>query len=61
MDINYKNKIKTPSEIVKIIGERPRDKKVIMCHGNFDIVHPGHIRHLMFASARADILIASLT
>ena len=61
MDINYKNKIKTPNEIIKIIGARPRDKKVIMCHGNFDIVHPGHIRHLMFASARADILIASLT
>jgi len=59
--MNYKNKIKTPNEIIKIIGARPRDKKVIMCHGNFDIVHPGHIRHLMFASARADILIASLT
>ena len=36
-------------------------KNVIMCHGNFDIVHPGHVRHLMFASTRADILIASLT
>ena len=32
-----------------------------MCHGNFDIVHPGHIRHLMYASSKADILIASLT
>jgi len=61
IDINYKNKIKTADEIIKIIGDRPRNKKVIMCHGNFDIVHPGHIRHLMFASSRADILIASLT
>ena len=60
-DINYKDKIKTAKEIMQIIGDRPRSKKVIMCHGNFDIVHPGHIRHLMFASARADILIASLT
>ena len=32
-----------------------------MCHGNFDIVHPGHIRHLIYASSKADILIASLT
>ncbi|MBT3939038.1 MAG: adenylyltransferase/cytidyltransferase family protein [Pelagibacterales bacterium] len=61
IDIVYKNKIKTADEINKIIGDRPRSKKVIMCHGNFDIVHPGHIRHLMFASSRADILIASLT
>ena len=61
IDIIYKNKIKTADEIIKIIGDRPRSKKVIMCHGNFDIVHPGHIRHLMFASSRANILIASLT
>jgi len=61
IDIIYKNKIKTADEIIKLIGDRPRSKKVIMCHGNFDIVHPGHIRHLMFASSRANILIASLT
>ena len=60
-DNNYKNKIKTSKKISKIIGNRPRNKKVIMCHGNFDIVHPGHIRHLIFASSRADILIASIT
>ena len=60
-DTNYKKKIKTALEISKIIGKRPRKKKVIMCHGNFDIVHPGHIRHLIYASSKADILIASLT
>ena len=60
-DTNYKKKIKTAKEISKIIGQRPRKKKVIMCHGNFDIVHPGHIRHLIYASSKADILIASLT
>jgi rfaE bifunctional protein kinase chain/domain len=32
-----------------------------MCHGTFDIVHPGHIRHLMYAKEKADILVASLT
>src|SRR5437773_2252781 len=32
-----------------------------MCHGTFDLVHPGHIRHLMYAKSKADILIASLT
>ncbi|MBV9170218.1 MAG: adenylyltransferase/cytidyltransferase family protein [Chloroflexi bacterium] len=32
-----------------------------MCHGAFDIVHPGHLRHLMYAKEKADILIASIT
>lgn len=54
-------KIKTPAEIAKLIGPPPRDKKVIMCHGTFDIVHPGHVRHLLYAKSKGDILIASLT
>lgn len=32
-----------------------------MCHGSFDVVHPGHVRHLIYARGKADILIASLT
>ena len=32
-----------------------------MCHGTFDIVHPGHVRHLLYAKSKADILVASLT
>ncbi len=61
MHRNYKYKIKTVEELAKIIGKRPRGKTVIMCHGMFDVVHPGHLRHLMYAKEKADILIASLT
>ncbi len=32
-----------------------------MCHGVFDVVHPGHLRHLLYAKSKADILVASLT
>ena len=32
-----------------------------MCHGVFDIIHPGHIRHLSYAKSKSDILIVSLT
>jgi rfaE bifunctional protein kinase chain/domain len=56
-----RNKIKSVPELCAAIGPRPRAKKVIMCHGAFDIVHPGHIRHLMYAKSKADILVASLT
>ena len=57
----YKKKIITEDKLIEIIGEFPRSKKVIMCHGVFDVVHPGHIRHLAYAKTKADILIASLT
>lgn len=58
---NYKRKIKTREELKQIIGQRPRKQSVIMCHGTFDLVHPGHVRHLMYAKSKADVLIASLT
>jgi len=61
IDGGYRRKIKTRRELVDILGPRPRKKWVILCHGTFDLVHPGHIRHLMYAKSKADVLIASLT
>src|SRR4051794_37711535 len=57
----FRRKIKTREQLRDAIGSRPRVEKVIMCHGTFDLVHPGHIRHLMYAKGKADILVASLT
>jgi bifunctional ADP-heptose synthase (sugar kinase/adenylyltransferase) len=57
----YRHKIKTPAEIREIVGPPPRQQRVIMCHGVFDVVHPGHVRHLLYAKSKADILIASIT
>jgi rfaE bifunctional protein kinase chain/domain len=57
----FSHKIKTAAEVREAIGPRPRKKKVIMCHGTFDVVHPGHVRHLLYAKTKADILIGSLT
>jgi rfaE bifunctional protein kinase chain/domain len=61
MKRDYRDKIKTLDELIRSVGPRPRRKKVIMCHGTFDIVHPGHLRHLAYAKEKADLLIASLT
>jgi cytidyltransferase-like protein len=61
MKPDYRAKIKTLEDLARAIGPRPRAKTVIMCHGMFDIVHPGHLRHLMYAKEKADLLIASLT
>ena len=57
----YRHKIKDVEGLLEAIGPRPRDRKVIMCHGAFDLVHPGHLRHLMFAKEKADLLVASIT
>ena len=57
----YRHKIKTAEELLQIVGARPRAKKLIMCHGVFDVVHPGHVRHLIYAKTKADLLVASLT
>lgn len=57
----YRHKIKTMEELKKILGKFPRKKKVIMCHGVFDVVHPGHVRHLLYAKSKADILVSSIT
>jgi rfaE bifunctional protein kinase chain/domain len=57
----FAHKLKSPEELAIIIGPRPRTKSVIMCHGVFDVVHPGHLRHLLYAKSHADILVASLT
>jgi bifunctional ADP-heptose synthase (sugar kinase/adenylyltransferase) len=55
------HKVKTAAEVAAVVGARPRDKRVIMCHGTFDIVHPGHVRHLLYAKSKGDILIACIT
>ena len=57
----YRYKLKTISELIHLIGQFPRQKKVILCHGVFDVVHPGHMRHLAYAKSKANILIASIT
>lgn len=57
----YRHKVKTVEELCAAIGPRPRKKVVVMCHGVFDLVHPGHLRHLLYAKGKADILVVSLT
>ena len=57
----HSNKIVKLSRLIKLIGKPPRTKKIILCHGNFDVVHPGHVRHLIYAKSKGDILVVSIT
>ena len=57
----YSKKILNLKNLKKILGIKPRKEKVILCHGNFDVVHPGHVRHLMYAKSKAEKLVVSIT
>ncbi|MDB4852908.1 PfkB family carbohydrate kinase [Alphaproteobacteria bacterium] len=58
---NYQKKIISIDNLVKEVGPFGRKKTIVMCHGVFDVVHPGHIRHLAYAKSKADILVVSVT
>ena len=36
-------------------------KKIVHCHGVFDLLHVGHIRHLNHAKKIGDVLVVSIT
>ena len=57
----YSRKLVNINNLIKKIRKFSRKKKTILCHGVFDVVHPGHIRHLTYAKSQADILIVSCT
>ena len=40
---------------------RQEGKRIILCHGTFDLLHIGHIRHLQNAREKGDILITTVT
>mgnify|MGYP001259779095 CR=1 FL=1 len=48
-------------ENLSYIKNKHKNEKIIMCHGVFDVVHPGHIRHFLFAKSKANILVVSCT
>ena len=56
---NYSKKILTQDALKKVLGKKPRKKKLYYVR-NFDVVHPGHVRHFN-AKSKADILAVSIT
>ncbi len=40
---------------------RQEGKRIVMCHGAFDLMHTGHVRHLQRAKREGDVLLVTLT
>ena len=45
----------------KIEDLKKRGKKIVLCHGVFDLIHIGHINHFKKAKSFGDYLIVSIT
>ncbi len=57
-----RDKIVSLEKLAEIVAEEKRKgRRVVHCHGVFDLMHIGHIRHFQQAKAMADLLIVTLT
>jgi rfaE bifunctional protein nucleotidyltransferase chain/domain len=56
------SKIRKLDDISNVIAdEQNKGLKVVHCHGVFDLLHPGHLRHLQEARKQGDKLVVSIT
>jgi rfaE bifunctional protein nucleotidyltransferase chain/domain len=44
-----------------IAAHRDAGRTTVLCHGVFDLVHPGHIRHFEEARRQGDVLVVTVT
>ena len=56
------NKIFTLNNLKQQIkSKKSKNKKIIHCHGVFDLIHIGHIKHFKEAKQNGDYLVVSIT
>lgn len=59
---NKETKIRGLDDLAKILSSLKSDgKKIIHCHGVFDLLHIGHIRHFQRAKDMGDVLVVTTT
>lgn len=57
-----RDKVKTVEQLSEIAtAARAAGRSVVLCHGVFDLVHMGHVRHLEAARREGDLLIVTIT
>lgn len=56
------NKILPVSRAAVLISSlKKQGKRVGLCHGGFDLLHPGHVKHFESAKTLCDVLVVSVT
>ena len=57
-----REKIKNLNDLQKIVTSlKAKGKKIVYCHGVFDLMHIGHIKHFEEAKTYGDILVVTIT
>ena len=55
------SKLKSLNFLIKFSKEKKiSGKKIVLCHGVFDLIHIGHIKHFASAKKLGDILVVSI-
>lgn len=61
-DAQSRAKIHELADLGAIVAElRAQGRRIVLCHGVFDLLHVGHIRHFNEARAFGDVLVVTLT
>ncbi len=50
-----------PTLLARCREAREQGRQIVHCHGCFDLVHPGHVRHLEFAARLGDVLLVTIS
>jgi rfaE bifunctional protein nucleotidyltransferase chain/domain len=59
---NIDGKIKSVTQLAELTASlKAAGKHIVHCHGVFDLIHPGHIRHLSTAKEKGDVLMVTVT
>jgi len=61
--LSVNNKIKNIQFLTKFCAKikKNKNKKIVLCHGDFDVLHTGHLNYLLEAKKKGDYLIVSVT
>ncbi|MDP2682205.1 MAG: adenylyltransferase/cytidyltransferase family protein [Deltaproteobacteria bacterium] len=46
---------------MKLQGLKSKGKKIILCHGCFDLMHPGHIKYFQASKKMGDVLVVTIS
>ena len=61
MKNSIEKKILNEKNLIHFIKNKDPKKKLVQCHGVFDLLHIGHINYLKEAKSKGSILIVTIT
>ena len=59
--MHYKDKILSQAGLeAKVKQAVKANHRIVLCHGHFNVLHPGHLRFLQHASEQGDMLLVAV-